>query len=196
MKASWQALTIVFLFFILSVCVLSYLSTSAEGATGWQIDLFCQYGGLGKNVECPALIYVGARIILFASVTYNGLPVQSILVAFQVDKPNGSQLLIAVQQTNASGIATTSFTITANSYPIFPSTWNSTATTSPAQKTVSDSMLFQILPLRPVGGLSLTTPNSTVNLDTRAMIAEVLIASGLIVSAKFRKDQNRHINIS
>jgi hypothetical protein len=119
--------------------------------TGWSIDLFCQHGGIGENVSSSSPFVVGERISLFAYVTYNQQPVRSVLVAFQVNNPQGSPVLITTAQTNASGYAAANFTITEDVYPFFPSLWESIATASPAQHTVKDTMAFII-----VTGLAVT----------------------------------------
>jgi hypothetical protein len=67
------------------------------------------------------------------------------LVAFQVNYPQGSILLVATGQTNMSGYATTNFTITQSTYPFFPSLWESIATVSPAQQTINDTMPFTMV---------------------------------------------------
>ncbi len=186
MRAVHKALLLALLFSVLGVCIISSLSPSVEGNSGWQIDLLCEYGGGGKNVACPVPFVAGANITLWAYVTYNQAPVLSVLVAFQVDKPNGSQLLVSVRQTNASGYAATNFKITENLYPIFPSNWNCTATTSPAQDSISDSMPFRVLP-RLVGGISMSIPPLAAHTQTRTLFVEILIAPALLIFAKFRK---------
>jgi len=190
-----RILMIAFLLSSLGVCILPFMFPQVQGATGWNIDLFCKYGGVGRNVACPVPFPLGMNVILWAHITYNDMPVQSILVAFQVDYPNGSQLLVSSQQTNASGYAATNFTITKNLYQIFPSNWNSTATTSPAQKTVSDSMPFEVLPLLPVGGISLSISASLLSPSIMALSVEILAALALIVGSKVRKAQSKDAKI-
>jgi hypothetical protein len=186
LKVSFRVLALAFLFLILAVCILSSLSYSAEGDSGWQIDLFCQSGGGGKDVPCPVPLYVGMQIILYAHVTYNQAPACSVLVAFQVDNPQGDKFLIAVSLTNAFGYATTNFTISKYSYPIFPSWWNSTATTtchlkfSHSLQSVEFPYLIRIQPL--------SKHNSA--------LVEIVVASGLIVPAEFLKKQSEHVYTS
>jgi len=189
MKVADKALALTFLFFVLEGCMLLSLSPIAEGSSGFQIDLFCQYGGRGHDVPCPIPIVVGSRIILYAYVTYDQEPVQSVLVSFQVDNPQKVALLIAVSVTNASGYATTNFTISEHSYNAFPSLWNSTATTSPAQETVSDSMPFEVvLSYKPVGGISLSIPLEGANIGVVIVCVEIIVvALVLAVPARFRK---------
>lgn len=190
MGTIYKALILAFLFFVLGVCILSSFFPSVEGDSGWKIDLFCQNGGVGKDVACPVPFVVGMNIILWAHVTHNQVPVLSVLVAFQVDNPQGSPYLISVQQTNASGYATTNFTISENVYPSLPSNWNSTATTSPGQISVSDSMPFQVNPRLAVGGISLPIPPLASYTYTRAVFIGILIAPVLIIFSKFRKRAN------
>ena len=186
MKVACKALALA-LFFVLGGCILLSLSPLAAGSSGFQIDLFCQYGGRGHDVPCPVAIVVGDRIILFAYVTYDNTPVKDVLVAFQVNNPQGSPLLIAVEPTNASGYATTQFTMSENDYSTFPSWWNSTATTSPAQNSVSDSMPFEVIPRLLVGGISIPVTISTAHAPTWTILVEILIAPALIIFAKIRK---------
>jgi len=185
----FKALMVVALFFVLGICIVSLFSISAEGDSGLEIDLFCQHGGLGRGVASSPFI-VGSRIILFAYVTYNQEPVPSVLVAFQVNNPQGSLLLIAVEPTNASGYATTNFTITENSYSSFPSLWEAIATASPAQNTVNDTMPFLILSPLTVGGISSSTQALATRSFAKDLFAELLAASVLTVFAKFRKRES------
>jgi hypothetical protein len=144
-KAIFKTLALASLLLALGFRILLFVPSATANNSGWSIDLFCQRGGVGKNVACSSLFVVGDRITLFAYLTYNQVPVQSVLVAFQVDNPQGSPIIITTAQTNASGYATTDFTITENTYPVFPSLWNSIATASPTQQTVNDTMPFTMV---------------------------------------------------
>jgi hypothetical protein len=188
-KATFKVLMIVALIFVMGISILLFFFIPVEGDSGWKIDLFCQHGGLGENVTSSPFI-VGSRIILFAYVTYNQKPMQSVLVAFQVDNPQGSPLLTTTERTNASGIATTNFTITRNNYPSFPSLWEAIATASPAQTTIIDTMPFLIFsPI--VGGISSSIPASFAFTLATATLIEILIASALLVFARFRRHYSR-----
>jgi hypothetical protein len=133
------------LFLALGAHIILSVPFAVASNSGWSIDLFCQHGGVGKNVAAYPPFVVGERIDLFALVTYNQAPVRSVLVAFQVSSPQGSPVLVTTGQTNASGIATTNFTITESTYPLFPSSWESIATASPAQTTINDTMPFTMI---------------------------------------------------
>jgi len=177
---------LVALFLVVGMCTLCFLSITADGTTGWTIDLFSQNGGQGQNVTSSPF-NVGSEIILFAYVTYNGKPAQSVLVAFEVENPLGNPLLTTVQPTNSSGYATTNFIISQNNYPVFPSWWEAIATTSPSQNTVKDTMPFQVLAPLTVGGISSPIPTSIALQLVTTVFIEILIASVLIVTtAKFR----------
>lgn len=194
MKAFFKDLLAATLLFVLGICLLSLFSISAQGDLGWGIDLFCQHGGLGENVESNPFI-VGSQIFLSAVVTYNQKPVQSIPVTFQVNNPHGSPLLTATAQTNSSGYATINFTITRNNYPSFPSLWESIATTSPAQETISDTMSFLLLSLA-VGGFSSPIQASAMHTFITALFIELLIVSALSLSARCRgRRVNRSVEI-
>lgn len=198
METVCKSLILASLFLVLGFHILLFFPLAKGSDSGWEIDLFCQYGGVGKNEPSSPLFYVGDRIELSARVTYNQEPVQCVLVAIQVNNPQGFPLIVTTAQTNALGYATTNFTITENVYPVFPSLWESIATTSPTQPTVNDTMQILILP-RPVpfhppppipsvGGISSLVPGSAVHTYTRAVFVEILIASvAMIVFAKFRK---------
>jgi hypothetical protein len=72
-------------------------------------------------------------------------------------------------------------------YSTFPSWWNSTATASPAQHSVSDSMPFKVVPTHMVGGISLPVPISATHVHLWTILVEILIAPVLIIFAKIRK---------
>lgn len=144
-RAIFKALLVASLCLALGLHISLFFPFTIASNSGWSIDLFCQHGGVGNNVTSSSPFIVGDLISLFAYVTYNQVPVQSVLVAFQVNNPQGSLVLVTTAQTNASGIAATNFTITENVYPVFPSLWEAIATASPAQQTVSDTMPFSVI---------------------------------------------------
>lgn len=79
---------------------------------GGKIDLFTQkepYSGKGPNMPSDAF---GPQelVILYALVTYNGTPIQNLLVAFYVQTPSNASFSLS-ERTNASGIATINFTL-------------------------------------------------------------------------------------
>ena len=182
---------------ILGFHVVSFFPLVVGSNSGWSIDLFCQHDGIGHNTVASPPFYVGEGIILFANVSYNQVPVPSVLVAIQVNNPQGFPVLLTTVQTNTSGLASTEFTISANLYPIFPSMWESIATVSPTQQTVNDTMAITVAPLPvpppppppspPVGGISSLIPFSAFETYTKAVAAEILIVSVAVVfSAKCR----------
>jgi hypothetical protein len=144
-KAIFKTLVFLSLFVTLGFCIPLFFPFAMASNSGASIDLFCQHGGVGENVPAYPPFFVGQLINLFAYVTYNQAPVRSVLVAFQVDNPQGFPILETTSQTNASGYATTNFTITQSLYSFFPSSWEAIATTSPAQHSVNDTMQFIVI---------------------------------------------------
>jgi hypothetical protein len=192
----YNAVVVAFLILSLSFYVHGSFSIMTESSEGWNIDLFCRHGGVGKNATSGDIL-VGERIKLFAYATYNEMPVQSVLVAFQVNDPSGSSVIVNTGQTNASGYAEIEFRITPDVYPIFPSLWESFATMSPTQQTVMDAMPFSIVysPVR-VGGSSVAVSVPLFNAYVKALFIQIMLASTLIAAVKFRKAAKRHSAIS
>jgi len=80
--------------------------------TDGKIDLFTQkepYSGKGLNMPSDAF-GLGELVILYALVTYGGIPLENLMVTFYVKPPEASSFCLTAE-TNASGIATFSFTI-------------------------------------------------------------------------------------
>jgi hypothetical protein len=80
--------------------------------TGRKIDVFTQkepYSGKGPNMPSDAF---GPQevVILYALVTYNEIPIQNLLVAFNVKIPSNTSFSLTAR-TNSSGIATVDFAI-------------------------------------------------------------------------------------
>jgi hypothetical protein len=181
---------LVFLFPLLTLIfnVLPAFSLFAPAkSVGWEIDLFSLRGGIGKNVS-GASFGPGERITLFAYVTYSQMPVQAVLVAFQVNNPQDVPVILNTAQTNSSGYAEIDFTITQYVYPPSSSMWKAIATTSPTQQTVTDVMLFYIVFLLGGTSISIQTPTCTY-----ALIIETFVALALIVNAKIRKNLKKRI---
>lgn len=83
---------------------------------GWFLDVYTQkapYDGRGLDKWSDSFATLDA-VILYANVTFNGAPVQNVLVSFQVLGPPNSLHNISFYfsaSTNSIGIANTSFTI-------------------------------------------------------------------------------------
>ena len=80
--------------------------------TGRKIDVFTQkepYSGKGPNMPSDAFSPQEV-VILYALVTYNEIPIQNLLVAFNVKIPNNTSFSLTAR-TNSSGIATVDFAI-------------------------------------------------------------------------------------
>jgi len=97
---------------ILLSFTLTNMKIAFSNGTGGKIDLFTQkepYSGKGLNMPSDAF-GPGEVVILYALVTYSGIPLQNLLATFYVQSPDDT-LIILVKKTNASGIATINFTI-------------------------------------------------------------------------------------
>ena len=108
LRKSASVIAVLFVFIDLAVvnmCVALPMNTV-------QVDVFTQkqpYSGRGHNMPSDAF---GPQdvVILYALVLRDNAPVDNILVAFDVETPNGANFSIS-NPTNASGIATVNFTI-------------------------------------------------------------------------------------
>jgi hypothetical protein len=81
-------------------------------SAGGKIDLFTQkepYSGKGPNMPGDAF---GPQeiVILYALVTFNEMPVQNLMVAFNIQTPSNASFSLSAN-TNSSGIATVNFRI-------------------------------------------------------------------------------------
>lgn len=101
------------------------------------------YGGQGPNKPMD-LVTPQSWVQLYALVTYNGWPVQSKLVSFEVRNPNGEVFAKLTAITNGSGIATVGFRMPwpcENPESLF-GVWKVIATVSIADVVVIDTMEF------------------------------------------------------
>ncbi|MEM3828151.1 MAG: hypothetical protein QXP36_02910, partial [Conexivisphaerales archaeon] len=101
------------------------------------------YGGQGPNKPMD-LVKPQSEVHLWANVTYNGWPVQSKLVSFEVLKPDGSTYAKFTAITNSDGIAHVSFRMPwpcINPESLF-GVWKVVATCSLADVVISDTMEF------------------------------------------------------
>jgi len=80
-----------------------------DASNGRRIDVFTQKGGVAPFAACPPFL-LGEDVILYANVTYNGWPVQSKDITFQLVEPCGESFFVS-GRTNASGIAVASFAL-------------------------------------------------------------------------------------
>jgi hypothetical protein len=112
-----------------------------------KIDVFTQkepYCGKGPDMPSDAF-GPNEAVILFALVTYNGYPRQNYSVSFHIRVPEGTYFTL-FGVTNASGIATTNFTIPQkceNEIEFFGE-WFVLATTIVGGKLVQDTLTFKV----------------------------------------------------
>jgi hypothetical protein len=88
------------------------LNAAFSSSGGGKIDLYTEkqpYSGAGSNMPSDAF---GPEeiVVLFALVTYNDVPVQNMLVAFDVRTPSGASFELAAR-TDSDGISTVNFTV-------------------------------------------------------------------------------------
>jgi hypothetical protein len=177
--------TLALLVFVFALCTVAFQAFLAFSPSinaknvGWAIDLFNQRGGQGRNVE-GGPVNPGEKAILFAFVTYNEEPVQSVLVAFEVKNPDNSTVIFGTAQTNSTGYASLNFSITSSVFP-HNGLWTAIATASPTQTTVVDVMPFYIYVL---GGIS-TPIRSTALISI--LFVELLIAAVVTVAKGLSK---------
>jgi hypothetical protein len=129
-------------FAVLSMCV-------GQPTDSVQIDVFTQkqpYSGRGYNMPSDAF---GPQdiVILYGEVLKDNQPVNNILVAFDVETPNGANFTIS-SSTNSSGIATVNFTIATPPINITQTEvfgyWTVIGTVLYAGQVYSDTLTFQV----------------------------------------------------
>ena len=101
------------------------------------------YGGQGPNNPMD-LVIPQSEVYLYALVTYNCWPVQSKIVSFEIQYPNGTAFAKFTAITNASGIASITFRMPwpcDNPEDLF-GVWKVTATVSLADVLITDTMEF------------------------------------------------------
>jgi hypothetical protein len=140
---------------LMSITITLFLSFTLTNATfvfsnfsAGEIDLFTQkepYGGKGPNIPSDAFA-PGEVVILYASIKYNGSPMQSLLVTFYVQCPDNSSFSF-VAATNGSGIASVNFTIPQKCPPqdgeVFGE-WFALANVFIADRILQDTLTFKV----------------------------------------------------
>jgi len=104
------------------------------------LDVYTQRGGRGEGAWSDAYA-PQEEVIIFASMTYKGDPLENKLVAFEVHDPTGYVWLFRSNSTDANGIAIVSFRI--RSSPVF-GTWNAIARGDMAGQTFNDTVTFKV----------------------------------------------------
>jgi hypothetical protein len=142
-----SALALAMLAFIFDLVVLN--TCVASPASSVQVDVFTQkhpYSGRGHNMPSDAF---GPQdiVILYAEVLKDGNPLDNVLVAFNVQTPNGANFSIS-STTNMSGIATVNFTIATPPINISETDvfgyWTVLGTVLYAGQVFSDTLTFRV----------------------------------------------------
>lgn len=104
------------------------------------LDVYTQRGGRGEGAWSDAYA-PQEEVVIFASVTHKGDPVQNKPVAFEVYDPTGYVWLFRSNSTDENGIAMVSFRLPSN--PVF-GIWNIIAAGDIAEQTFNDTATFKV----------------------------------------------------
>ena len=104
------------------------------------VDVYTERGGKGEGAWSDAYA-PQEEVVIFASVTRKGDPVQNKLVAFEVQDPTGDVWLDRSNNTDQNGIATVRFRLPAE--PVF-GTWIVIATGDIAEQTFNDTVTLKV----------------------------------------------------
>lgn len=153
---------------------------------GRLLDLYTQRGGIGAG-QPGGIFSGGTEVDLTAQVTYNGVPVQQKLVAFQVQDPLNQTEVLRTAITDQNGLATISFKI-----PNLPSsygTWTGIAVVDIAEVATWDTITFLVTSITPVGGFSISlSQNAGVNaLPSYYMAVLTLVLAFVAIERKTRR---------
>jgi len=169
----------------LQIAVTFLFASTVYGEKGRDVDLFTQklpFDGRGPNQPSDSF-QPQEEVILYALVTYNGAPIQNMLVAFQIEGPsppaiNDPIIIILSSATNESGIASVSFRIPApinGDECIVVGEWFAIATVDIAGVVVNDTLTFRVD--YGVRILSVDMLDSRLNPQTTFLRAESIIFS-------------------
>jgi len=129
---------------ILTLLLTGMLTLVRAGISGRNIDVFTQYpyphGGQGPHEPSEAFAPQD-EVILYANVTYNDWPVQSVSVVFTVSDSEDEFLTLLTDTTNENGVAQVSLRIP--STDVFGS-WSVLATVQLADEVCSDTLTFEV----------------------------------------------------
>lgn len=116
---------------------------------GRTLDLYTQKGGIGPD-EPGGNFMVGAELVMISRVTYNNDPVRNKLVNFALRNPLGQSAGFRSAMTDENGLAIVIFGIpeVSSSY----GTWTAISVVNIVEKTVWDTLVFQVSPRISVGG--------------------------------------------
>ncbi len=147
------------------------------------LDLYTQKAGVGPNEEGGEFM-TGQIVHLVSRVTYNSDPVQQKLVAFQVRNPIDETVLIETAITDENGLAIISFRI-----PVILSsngTWTAISIVEIAEKTVWDTISFQVYFRIPVGGYSFPIKGYTTAKPLTLYLPLVAILTAVFTIIKYK----------
>jgi hypothetical protein len=145
------------------------------------LDLYTQRGGVGPN-QPGGYFKLGEEVDFVSIVTYNGNPVQSKLVAFQLINPANQTLTTRTAITDQNGEATLSFIIS-NSL-ISLGTWVAISSVDVAKEVVLDTLTFQVTQAIPVGGFSISMKRSPTTIPLTPYYLTVLTAILTLVAIR------------
>jgi len=153
---------------------------------GRLLDVYTQKGGVGEG-QPDGNFTLAEVVYLTTSVSYNGNPVQSKLIAFQVKNPLNQTIVIRTAISDMNGMATVSFKIPNDVSSV--GTWSGISVVDIAQEVVWDTITFQVNAITPVGGFSISlseTPRFNVLLPYQIMVFTLILA---FVAAKRKAKQ-------
>jgi hypothetical protein len=151
MKLRLEQLAIVLVVTMLLIGSASSLGVKivfSEDSAGYTIDIFTQkepYSGKGQNAQSDAFA-PGEQVDLYAEVLYNGVPIENLLVAFEILGPPNSYENVSLHRsafTNISGIATTNFRISHLNETTF-GLWKAIANARLGDVVAQDSVTFKV----------------------------------------------------
>jgi hypothetical protein len=128
------------------IFVLAMFDLQLARAQGRVLDLYTQKAGKGAGVS-GGVFNLTEVVQLTVNLTYNGYPVQQVLVGFSVVGPAGFGAVSQTVPTNESGYAMMQFTIPALAESF--GTWTVNANAQLADEYVSDLLTFDVVSLLP-----------------------------------------------
>jgi hypothetical protein len=127
---------------------------------GRSLDLFTQKGGVGPDTPGGEFV-IGVEVAMISRVTYNNDPVQHKLVNFVLRNPLGQNMGFRSSMTDQNGLTIVKVGIpeVSSSY----GTWTAISVVDIAEKTVWDTLSFQVIPKIPVGGYTFSIKRYTAD---------------------------------
>ncbi len=154
---------------------------------GRELDLYTQKDGIGSD-EYGGLFLEDEIVYLHSRVTYNNMPVQQKIVAFQVISPASSSFVLA-STTDQNGVATTEFRLP--EVLEYVGEWTVISTVDVSGITVWDTMRFLVE--RPiVGGFSesVITPHLSRTPIYYAATVSVVALAFAVITRKIKKESS------